>query len=195
MTYGMRQLFVSLRSLLHRLRWAIFGSHRGPIPRLANLERPNFFSGQLLTAEELEQEQAYFRERLRRHNRLVHGWGIVSGLEVSPAGGCDVTVSPGYALDPSGEEVVVPEPAHLDVCAAGGLGEGRSAYLAVRYAEEGISPIPVEGDAPAYSRIREGFELAVLAQHPQEPWVVLAAVTLLRGEVSVESGPRRNVGC
>jgi hypothetical protein len=39
-------------------------------------QRPHFFSGQLLTAEDLEQEQDYFLARSRRHNRFLHGWGV-----------------------------------------------------------------------------------------------------------------------
>jgi hypothetical protein len=184
---------VSLRSLFGRLRQAILGSGRPCAGGLVSLERPRYFAGRLLTPEDLADEQDYFRERLRRHNRLLHGWGIVSGLEVEPAGSCTVTISPGYALDPSGEEIVVPEPTRHDVCKAG-LVEGATGYLAVRYAEEDLAPVATEGAAEA-TRIREGFELAVRAGPPwgEEPWVLLAEVTLAGREVSVETAHRRYV--
>jgi hypothetical protein len=72
------------------------------------LERPRFFAGQLLTEAELNSEQSYVRAKNRLHNRYLHGWGVVCGLEVvchDCAG--QVTIKPGYALDPCGEDIVV----------------------------------------------------------------------------------------
>ena len=75
------------------------------------IERTRYFTGQLLGEADLAQEQLYFREKLRRHNRMLHGWGIVSGLDVraGPADG-ELTVEPGYALDRYGDEIVVRTP-------------------------------------------------------------------------------------
>ena len=47
-------------------------------------ERLSFFMGQHLSAQDFRTEQAYFREKLRLHNRCLHGWGIVCGLGVEP---------------------------------------------------------------------------------------------------------------
>jgi len=72
--------------------------------------RPRFFSGQLLTPDDLRQELEYVRERQRRHNRLLHGYGIVNGLCVhietatSPQAQ-RVVVTPGVALDCRGETI------------------------------------------------------------------------------------------
>ena len=52
-----------------------------------SLERPRFFSSKLLRTEDLALEQQYFREKLRRHNRNLHGFGIVSGLKVTTDSG------------------------------------------------------------------------------------------------------------
>ena len=47
-------------------------------------------------------EQEYFRQKLRRHNRFMHGWGVVCGLAVEPAPTREspwrVRVTDGYAL-------------------------------------------------------------------------------------------------
>ena len=58
---------------------------------------------------------------LRRHNKHLHGWGIVCGLRVS-CGPDDegtprsrVTVSDGYALDCEGNDVIVDEDTPLDM--------------------------------------------------------------------------------
>jgi hypothetical protein len=37
----------------------------------------------LLTADDLQREQDYHRDKARLHNRFLHGWGVVAGLTVS----------------------------------------------------------------------------------------------------------------
>jgi hypothetical protein len=76
-----------------------------PLPAL---ERPAFFAGQRLTADDLAAAQAYSRELRWLHNRSLHGWGIVVGLAVSGARGeREVEVSPGFAHDCAGRELVL----------------------------------------------------------------------------------------
>ena len=45
-------------------------------------ELPRYYPRQLITPADLTLEQDYFRDRLRRHNRLLHGWGVVCGALV-----------------------------------------------------------------------------------------------------------------
>jgi len=76
------------------------------------LKRPNYFTGRLLDAATFQSEQEYLREKHRLHNRKLHGFGIVSGLEVrvNAIAGSDgdcVVVEPGYAIDRQGEELAV----------------------------------------------------------------------------------------
>ncbi len=82
--------------------------------KLVQLKRPTYFVGQLLTAEDLRAEQDYQREKQWLHNRMLHGYGIVVGLEVglqeNDDGTTQAIVSPGYALDGWGRELVVTEP-------------------------------------------------------------------------------------
>ena len=40
------------------------------------LERTRYFPRQIVTAEDLQQDGNYFLDKHRRHNRLLHGWGI-----------------------------------------------------------------------------------------------------------------------
>ena len=63
--------------------------------------RPRFFAGQLLTEEDLNRLDRYIVEKNKLHNRYLHGWGVVCGLEVicHPCEG-QVTVTSGYALSP-----------------------------------------------------------------------------------------------
>ena len=46
------------------------------------LERPRYFPRQLITPDELGLAAEYFRDRLRRHNLYLHGWGVVCGALV-----------------------------------------------------------------------------------------------------------------
>src|SRR3546814_11525680 len=67
-------------------------------------ELPHYFTGRVLTARDLRDEQGYVLSRLRLRNRLFHGWGVVCGLDVCshPDPACRdryVVVEPGIALD------------------------------------------------------------------------------------------------
>ena len=83
---------------------------------LQMVERPRYYARQLITPDDMIQEQTYFRNRMRLHNRMLHGWGVVCGLLVTPAttknGGTavepwQVRVCPGYALGPQGDEIIM----------------------------------------------------------------------------------------
>lgn len=126
------------------------------------LERTSFFSGQLLTAEDFTREQNYIRDKQKRHNRTLHGFGIVSGLKVSIAGG-QIVVDAGLALDCEGNEIVVGSPVQLSPLSSDD--SARTAYVNIRYSEEKIDPVPdsgPQGTCPMqFSTIRESFEICI----------------------------------
>src|SRR5688572_15495378 len=79
--------------------------------------RPRFFAGQLLTEEDLNRLDHYIVAKHRLHNRYLHGWGVVCGLDVV----CDdcgpgVVVQSGYALSPCGDDIVVCRDTPVPVC-------------------------------------------------------------------------------
>lgn len=127
------------------------------------LKRVNYFHGQLLTDQDFRDEQEYFREKLRLHNRLLHGAGIVEGLEVSVSESQKphLKVSPGFAIDPRGEEIQVQE-----TVAARLPAEGTVLYVALRYREHFTDPVPAPDDGYNYSRIEEGFDITL---EPKDP--------------------------
>jgi hypothetical protein len=93
------------------------------------LERPRYFPRQLITPADLNLEAAYFRAKLRRHNRLLHGWGVVCGARVCtvnpPSGGVlpwQVMVTPGYVLGPYGDEIVIAAERTVDLRSSGASG-------------------------------------------------------------------------
>jgi hypothetical protein len=159
---------------------------------LVSLERTRYFPRQLVGPADLTQDQVYFREKERRHNRLLHGWGIVCGALVTQGDGCKLKVSPGYVLGPYGDEILIDAPIELDVCKQDSIGvfdcgdvdvwcgdaprikDDATAYLAVRYAERATRPVRVpgcgcgcDGGECEYSRLRDGFELKVLTELPE----------------------------
>ncbi len=133
----------------------------------ATLTRPHFFAGQLLDAAALQAEQDYHREKLRRHNRMLHGFGIVSGLCVhveptSEPNGGRIIVDAGYAINACGEEIAV--------CASAALAPpsaGNEAFVSLRFWEH---PLPLDSRSasgePSFAAIEEacviGFAQAVL---------------------------------
>jgi hypothetical protein len=133
---------------------------------VARRERPRWFAGQLVGPRDLTDTQTWVLERMRRHNRLLHGWGVDCGLTVTPvldtAGRpvpWQVQVGTGHALAPSGDEIVVEAATTVDVRAgeqgsAGGSpldpwcapvrqrrDPAATYYLAVRYDEAMTRPV------------------------------------------------------
>lgn len=86
---------------------------------LKAFDRPLWGPGQILTAADLTSLQTYIKAKHRLHNRYLHGWGVVCGLEVV-CDDCDgyVTIRPGYAIDPCGEDIVVAQDTPFNVIAA-----------------------------------------------------------------------------
>jgi hypothetical protein len=161
-----------------------------------SLERTRFFPRQLITPDDLTQDQVYFRDKMRRHNRLLHGWGVVCGLRVRRGSGdCEIDVEHGYALSPQGDEILVGDTVTMDLCREDIDGNGVSAcgsaldpwcndirvsrrpgeplYIAIRYDECHSRPVRVQSngcgcaeEACEHSRIREGYALKVLTRLP-----------------------------
>ena len=88
------------------------GDDRCPQCSSIAMERNRFFTGKYMSARDFRDEQAYFVSRHRLHNRLMHGWGVVCGLDVRPhRPECpgQVVVSCGIAIDCCGRELVLEE--------------------------------------------------------------------------------------
>jgi hypothetical protein len=158
-------------------------------------ERPRYFLGQVIGVDDLAQEQLYHREKARRHNRMLHGWGIVHGLEVHQGtpGTSEVRISPGYALDRRGEEIVVSRAVTIDLSSHAA---GQTLYVAVRHDERPERPVPTP-HGKEYTRIRDTFAVEVLTSvQRQKPLVILGDVELGRGRTIARIGAahRRHVG-
>lgn len=164
------------------------GNACGCVP--AEFTRLRYAYGLRLGAVELSDEQAYLVGKHRFHNARCHGAGILCGLKadrfVYPQGSPASTpstvlrVSRGAALDQCGREILVPCDQCIDVAAWFGKNLAKlrlpadtgalSLRVALRYRECPSDPAPVPRDACGcdsvgcdYSRVREGFELALFA--------------------------------
>lgn len=152
-------------------------------------ERVRYYPRQLLTADDMRAEQAYFLEKQRRHNRMLHGRGVVCGLQVAPSpdSSTAVVICPGYALSPFGNEISLAAPYTLDLtdCLIGKAGpcEGyagnddetvpKEVYIAIRHVECLARPARTlpsgcgcDEAACEYSRIRDSYEIKCLAVLP-----------------------------
>lgn len=107
-----------------------------PTADIPQLDRVRFFNGQRLRADDLADWQARVRALRWLHSRSFHSWGIALRFDVrGDSGDTAVEVSPGFAVDCLGREIilssdrVVPVPA----VAASPSGEDASFYLTASY--------------------------------------------------------------
>jgi len=146
--------------LLNRLIAKLSATRPG-VCTASTLTRPRYFYGQLLTAADLEAEQDYSRNIMKRHNCCLFGAGIVKGLSVtldSKSSTKDepvITVAPGCAIAPDGQQLSVCEPLRCVLRAVGPMG-----YVVLQYFERPFDPIPTLSGPPQYSRIEEGVAVA-----------------------------------
>lgn len=136
-----------------------------------------------MTVRDFQLEQEYFNEKRYLNNRLVHGWGIVCGLEVesvafgagAAAGNVVVSISAGVALDGCGREILVDRALadeKLEVPGIETLNGTRKYYLHLKYRESFGELVPALADASGceetccYSRIQEGFKLLLADEWP-----------------------------
>jgi hypothetical protein len=76
------------------------------------VERPVFFDGQQLYADDLRHLADFHRSMREEHNRTLHQPGVGNGYAVAgKRGDREVRIDPGYALDADGQEVLLLHPA------------------------------------------------------------------------------------
>lgn len=145
-------------------------------------ERPWFFEGQYLGAEDLQALLGYCREQLQRHQLGSHTWGIVAGLDLvypeQPDGSVQAFLTPGVAVDGFARMVVVPAAQAVDPALFTGQPAGEVA-LWLRYDEAPAGGVRAGfetcGRSDAYQRLLEGYALGAgekgVAQRQSPVWV------------------------
>ncbi len=162
---------------------------------IPELTRLRYFHGQPLSAVDLRREQAYHLEKARLHNRLLHGWGVVCGLDVRATPSPDdcrpedddpttteVIVLPGTAIDCAGAEIVVrhPRPVFLSrLLSADTLdklhAKPGTVYVTLCYREvlcDPSRPLLAHGCEPPpgceYARVVESFQICASTTPPDQ---------------------------
>ncbi len=156
-------------------------------------ERPRYFARQLVTPDDMTLEQDYFRARLRRHNRYLHGWGVVCGAEVvESTKPWKVIVKPGYVLGPYGDEIFIEHDQCIDVrkrCVTPETPDDEECieanpvaadvddedqWLAIRYIEKKTRLVKVplggcgcEDSSCEHTRFQDAYEICVIDHCPE----------------------------
>lgn len=158
--------------------------------------RNNYFAGKLMTAQDFNDEQTYFRNRLRLHNQLLLRCGCVSVLKVSisknkPA---SIIVHTGIAIDPQGNEIVLSSDVECP------LPENpKMRYLVAYWAERGTDFIPGfgSGSEGVHSEPSRVEEYAILKyeenlDEAHRSGIVLARLKQVRGKWKIDEKFRRD---
>jgi hypothetical protein len=155
--------------------------------------RVNYFHGRVLTADDLREEQEQARSRQWLHNRLLHGYGVVTGLDVTVEQN-DVHVSPGIAVDGLGREIVLTERRKVDGSGVVPESHGRI-QVVITWAEEAVDEVPGP-DGPVPSRYLECPQVRLeerTAIEARVDAVILARVYRRDHELIVDPSVRRHV--
>src|SRR3954454_18432965 len=125
------------------------------------VKRPNYVTGQILSAADFTAEQEYHRGKQRRHNLHCHGFGVVQGLKVSTVkknAGWTVVIEAGSAIDRAGNEI------QLCMKVTFRLSKSETAIqVGIRCYERLCDPVPIPSNATSLSsqpsRAEEGCEV------------------------------------
>jgi hypothetical protein len=152
------------------------------------VKRLNYFDHQFLRRQDFADEQAYHLAQRRTHNRLLHTPGVAGGLEVKlAAGGRQLLVGEGVAIDAQGREIVL-------AADAGPLELGQrtnaTLYVTIAYAEREVDP-SAETGVQGNRRVEEAPDVQLATDPPANPGLtlVLARVTFDKdGAATVDGG-------
>ena len=178
-------------------------------------QRVNYEFGLVLGVDDFRQEQLYFLARDYLHNRSLHGYGTVAGLDVIADRPADstremlATVTPGMAVDQFGRTINLRDEqcARLGAWYARQVQDGTAppadeetgrlrAYVVAAYDEclDALVPIPGQPCSSsdtlmAPSRIRDSFRFEIRwAPPPMTGWDAARAFADLLGLVRIEAG-------
>ena len=151
--------------------------------------RNNYFTGKLLVERDFTDETRFHMEKLRHHEQLLHGSGVVCGLKVKPHPNeaCRdrfVCVEPGSAVDCCGHDIIVAEEECVDITRfpeikalkSNNDNKPHTLQICARFRECPTEDIPVLYDdcgcddtKCAPNRILESYEIGVMIDPPDQP--------------------------
>ncbi len=150
-------------------------------------ERNRYFYGKLLTVRDFESEQKYFNDKRRMMNRLLHGSGVLTGLQVVAVDEKSVSVEMGAAIDALGREIVVPSPMTMKLSMMDGFSNNQYAknvYLCIAYDEKEKEPVHAVANSSVrsdeindYNRVLESYRLFIREDAPDPASLPLATLS------------------
>ncbi|KAB2951945.1 hypothetical protein F9B85_10325 [Heliorestis acidaminivorans] len=132
-------------------------------------ERNHYFYGKLLTVRDFEMEQRYGNNKRRILNKMIHGSGVIAGLDVVLVDDQSISVEAGMALDGFGREIILQEPIIKRLKLIDGFNQVKDSapiYLCMEYDEDYTEPVHSVVSSPGeevddrqYNRITESYRL------------------------------------
>lgn len=157
------------------------------------IRRLRYFHGMLLDDKDFRAEQDYHTNKRRFLNRMLHGSGVVCGLDLNgKKEGRWIEITSGLALDCSGNEIWVPRTTRIDLASLlppkdkgknqpeceeedGGAEKLTPYWICIRYDEKPSNPVSVylpsgscEERACENSRYKEGYCVELLKNCPEK---------------------------
>ena len=160
------------------------------LQKLDPSKRVNYTFGLVLGVEEFLQSDAYFLSKHHLENRLLHGYGTQCGLDVQvqTTPQLEVQVTPGWALNPKGQQIQVSQLMCVQVnewlvanaaaltTALGSMPSVLNLCVVLCYRECKTDVVPIPGepcrtqtDSMAPSRIADSFELMLCLDRTASP--------------------------
>ncbi len=153
------------------------------------LRRVNPFQGLMIDAGVWRDAHEYHRDQMRLHHLLLHGWGIIRGLDVSVVGDDNtVLIEEGVGIDPQGNFIIAAQQHRYRV-------ETRlpgTVYLVIQFRDVLTGPNQPSGDgAGTPTRILEAYRIQERDRLPAEPYLELARIEFdpARGPINAPSDP------
>lgn len=139
--------------------------------------RVNPYKGLVIDVPIWADAHNYHRDQQRLHALSMHGYGVVTGLDVVAWNPPDnsVVIYPGVAVDPDGNVIVVTEPQRFNIRTE----ESGTAYVAVEYSEipqQMTRSLDGESEEPQY--ILEAYRIGEQRQAPSGPFMELARIAV-----------------
>ena len=136
-------------------------------------KRINFFKGFVTTTKDWNDAELYHVEKHKLHNRCFHGAGIVPGyrqeLKVRARGRADMSVeiSPGYALDGEGNDIILYE-TEIKAVNKGDFKLPLTIYFVIKYVEEFTDFVAYKEnlDFKGHRRIQEKSAIEISITEP-----------------------------
>jgi hypothetical protein len=143
-------------------------------------KRVRYSLGMIVGDDELRQDQRYLTARDDRHQRALHGWGVVSGLELVLEDAGHLEVHPGAAIDGVGRWICIDVTQCADLLPWLAEQEGLPAmpatvpvWVSLCYDECATDLIPVPSgpcrtldDSVQPSRVKDSFRLGLSLEKP-----------------------------